>query len=110
MQIEHRALSGVRAAEQRIRIVDGLRGGVGADDGSNEAFGSRAIVEGGRDSRAFGSAAFGAASLATKRPLRLMLIAGSLAELPIEAGVPVAGLVIRARKNGGNDKSFAPPT
>jgi hypothetical protein len=32
------------------------------------------------------------------------------AELRMEAGVPVAGLVIRARKNGANDKSFAPPT
>jgi hypothetical protein len=31
------------------------------------------------------------------------------AELRMEAGVPVAGLVIRARKNGANDKSFAPP-
>ena len=28
----------------------------------------------------------------------------------MEAGVSVAGVVIRARKNGANDKSFAPPT
>jgi hypothetical protein len=32
------------------------------------------------------------------------------AEYREEAGVPVAGLVIRARKNGANDKSFAPST
>jgi hypothetical protein len=32
------------------------------------------------------------------------------APTPMEAGVSVAGLVIRARKNGANDKSFAPPT
>lgn len=29
-------------------------------------------------------------------------------ELRMEAGVPVAGWVIRARKNGANDKSLAP--
>src|SRR5215813_133210 len=40
----------VRAAEQRIRIVDRLRRGSRADDGSKQAFGSRAIVEGGRNS------------------------------------------------------------
>ena len=32
------------------------------------------------------------------------------AELRMEAGVSVAGLVIRARKKSANDKSFAPPT